>query len=70
VAFLLMAALMIVLVVPFAVHVLMRMSHSLVAVLMAVVSMSSRFVGVLMLMLVFVMAAHQSSLLSDQYKLM
>ena len=59
-----MAALMLVLVMPFAVHVLMRMSHGLMAVLMTVVSMSSRFVGVLMLMLVFIVAAHFSLLLS------
>jgi hypothetical protein len=62
-----MAALMVVLMMPFAVHVLMRMSHGLVAVLMAVVSMSNFFVGVLMLMLVFVMAAHSSTLLSVDF---
>jgi hypothetical protein len=62
-----MTAGMLVLVMPFAVHVLMSMSHGLMAVLMAVVSMSNRFVGVLMLMFVFVMAAHQSSLLSSQF---
>jgi hypothetical protein len=58
-----MAAGMPVLVMPFAMNVLMGMSRSLVAMLMAVVGMSHRFVRVLMLMLVLVMAAHRSSLL-------
>ncbi|MFZ2089355.1 MAG: hypothetical protein WAU47_12345 [Desulfobaccales bacterium] len=63
-AFLLMTALVIVRVMPFAVNVLVSMSHGLVAVLMPVVSMSNRFMRMLMLMLVLVMAAHGSLLLS------
>jgi hypothetical protein len=59
-----MAALMLVLVVPVFVGMLVRMSHGLVAVLMAVMGMSFRYVGMLMGMLVFIVAAHQSSLLS------
>jgi hypothetical protein len=59
-----MAALVLVLVMPFAVNVLVGMSHALMAVLMAVVAVRNRFVSVLMLMLVFIVAAHQSSLLS------
>ena len=62
-----MAALVLMLVVPFAVSVLVCVSHGFVAVLMAVMGMRFRDVGVLMLMLVFVMAAHQSSLLSDLF---
>ena len=50
-------------VVPIVMGVLMTMSNSLVAVLMAVMTMSLRFMRVLMFMLVFVMAAHRSSLL-------
>jgi hypothetical protein len=64
VAFRLMAALMLVLVVPFAVNVLMSMSHGLMAVLMAVMAVRNRLVSVLMFMLVFIVAAHRSSLLS------
>jgi hypothetical protein len=64
VAFRLMAALVLVLVMPFAVNVLMGMSHALMAVLMAVVGVRNRLVSVLMFMLVFIVAAHQSSLLS------
>ncbi len=64
VAFRLMAAGVPVLMMPVFVRVLVAMSRGLVAVLMAVVRMSLRLVGVLMLMLVFIVAAHQSSLLS------
>jgi len=49
---------------PIVVGVLVAMSRSLVAVLMAIMAMRARFVLVLMLMLVLVMTAHQSSLLS------
>jgi hypothetical protein len=59
-----MAAGVPVLMVPVFVRVLVRMSLGLVAVLMAVMGMSFRLVGVLMGMLVFIVAAHQSSLLS------
>jgi hypothetical protein len=59
-----MAALVLVLVVPVFVSVLVRMSHGLVAVLMTVVGMRFRRVGVLMGMLVFIVAAHRSALLS------
>jgi hypothetical protein len=59
-----MAAGVPVLVMPFVVGVLMCMSLGLVAVLMPVVAMGLRFVRVLMLMLVFAVAAHRSSLLS------
>jgi hypothetical protein len=53
-----------VLVMPIVVGVLVAMSRSLVAVLMAIMAMGARFVLMLMRMFVFVMAAHQSSLLS------
>jgi hypothetical protein len=53
-----------VLMMPLAMDVLMGMSRRLVAVLVAVMGMSRRLVGVLMLMLVLIMAAHISSLLS------
>jgi hypothetical protein len=59
-----MAAGVPVLMMPFVVNVLVGMSLGLVAVLMAVVGMSFHLVGVLMLMLVFIVAAHQSPLLS------
>jgi len=59
-----MAALMLVAMMPFAVYVLMGMGHGFMAVFMAVMGMSNRFVGVLMLMLVLGVAAHQSTLLS------
>jgi len=59
-----MAALMLVLVVPVLVSVLVCMSHGLVAVLMTIVGMRIRLVDMLMGMLVFIVAAHQSSLLS------
>jgi hypothetical protein len=59
-----MAALMLVLVVPVFVSVLVRMSHGLVAVLMAVMRMRFRRVAMLMGMFVFIMATHSSSLLS------
>jgi hypothetical protein len=59
-----MAAGVPVLMMPVLVRVLVSMSHGLVAVLMAVMDMSFRLVGVLMGMLVFIVAAHQSSLLS------
>ena len=59
-----MAAGMPVLVMPVVVGVLMGMSGRFVAVLMPVVAMSRRIVRVLMLMLVLVMTAHGSSLLS------
>ena len=59
-----MAALMLVLMVPFVVSVLVRMSHGLVAVLMTIVGMSICLVDMLMGMFVLIMAAHQSSLLS------
>jgi hypothetical protein len=49
---------------PFAVNVLVSMSHGLVAVLMPVMTVRNRFMCMLMLMLVFVMAAHGSPLLS------
>ena len=52
------------LVMPLAMDVLMDMSRRLVAVLVAVMGMSRRLMGVLMLMLVLVVAAHGSSLLS------
>jgi hypothetical protein len=58
-----MAAGVFVLMVPVAVGVLVRMSHGLVAMLMAVVAMSLRVVAVLVFMLVFIMAAHWSALL-------
>ncbi len=45
------------------VDVLMGMSHRLVAVLVAVMAMRRHIVGVLMLMLVLIMAAHGSTLL-------
>jgi hypothetical protein len=60
-----MAAFVVVLVMPVAVGVLVGMSRGLVAVLMPIVAMGFRGVGVLVLMLVFVVAAHQSSLLSS-----
>jgi hypothetical protein len=59
-----MAALVLVLMMPFAVSVLVRMSHGLVAVLMAVMAMSFRLVGMLMRMFVFIVAAHNLHLLS------
>jgi hypothetical protein len=59
-----MAALVLVLVVPVVVGVLVRVIHGPVAVLMTVVGMRFRGVAVLMGMLVFIVAAHQSSLLS------
>jgi hypothetical protein len=59
-----MAAAVPVLMMPVVVSVFVSMRFGLVAVLMAVVGMRFRAVGVLMLMLVFVVAAHQSSLLS------
>lgn len=59
-----MAALVVVLVMSFAVNMLMNMSLGIMAVLMAVMGMRHRFVSVLMLVLVFIVAAHQSSLLS------
>jgi hypothetical protein len=59
-----MAAGVPVLMVPVVVRVLVGMSLGLVAVLMTAVAMSFRFVGVLMRVLVFIVAAHQSSLLS------
>ena len=62
-----MAAGMPVLVMPVAMGVLMGMSGSLVAVLVPVVAMRRRCVRVLMLMLVLVMAAHRTSLLSVLY---
>lgn len=62
--FLLMAAGMLVLVMPVAMHVLVRVRHCFMAVLVTVMSMSGRFMRVLVLMLVFVVAAHRSSLLS------
>ena len=49
---------------PLAVNMLMGMSRRLVAVLVAVMRMRRPLMGVLMLMLVFIMAAHLSSLLS------
>ena len=52
---------------PVVVGVLVRMSLGLMAVLMAVMGMRCRFVGVLMLMLVFIVAAHQSLLLSSYF---
>jgi hypothetical protein len=58
VAFLLVAALVLVVVMPVAVGVLVGMSPGLVAVLMPIVAMGFRRVGVLVLMLVFVVAAH------------
>jgi len=60
-----MAAGVPVLVMPVVVDVLMGVHRGFMAVLMAVVAMSLGFVPVLMLMLVFAMAAHQSSLLSS-----
>jgi len=62
-----MAAGMPVPVMPIAMGVLMAMSGSLVAVLMPVMTMRRGVVRVLMLMLVLVMAAHESSLLSVGY---
>jgi hypothetical protein len=59
-----MAALMLVLMVPVLVGVLVRMSHGLVAVLIAVMGMRFGCVAMLMGMLVFIVAAHWSSLLS------
>jgi uncharacterized membrane protein len=59
-----MAAGVPVLVMPIVMGVLMGVSLGLVAVLMAVVAMGLRPVRVLMLMLVFAVAAHRSSLLS------
>jgi hypothetical protein len=58
-----MAAGVPVLMVPVTVGVLMAMGHRFVAVLMAIVAMRRRFMRVLMFMLVFVVAAHGSSLL-------
>ena len=52
------------LVMPLAMDVLMDMSRRLVTVLVAVMGMSRRLMGVLMLMLVLIVAAHGSSLLS------
>jgi hypothetical protein len=46
------------------VRVFMGVSHRLMAVLMPVMAVSLSLVGVLMLMLVLVMAAHFASLLS------
>jgi len=64
-----MAALMLVLVVPVFVSVLVRMSHGLVAVLMAVMRMRFRRVAMLMGMFVFIMATHSSpSFLIHLYK--
>jgi hypothetical protein len=51
-------------VMPVVVGVLVRVDLGIVAVLMAVVGMRLRAVLVLMLMFVFIVAAHQSSLLS------
>ena len=59
-----MAAGVLVLMMPLAVNMLMGMSRRLVAVLVAVMRMRRPLMGVLMLMLVFIMAAHLSSLLS------
>jgi hypothetical protein len=59
-----MAALVVVLMMPFAMNVLMSMSHGFMAVLMAVMSMRHGFVSVLMIMLVLVVAAHYPALLS------
>jgi hypothetical protein len=64
-----MAALVFVLMVPFPMNVLVGMSRSLVAMLMAVVAMSHRLVRVLVLMLVLAVAAHRSPLLSFSLKL-
>ena len=61
----LMAAGVPVLMMPVVVDVLMGVHGGFVAVLMAIMAMSLGFVPVLMLMLVFAMAAHQSSLLSS-----
>lgn len=66
-AFPLVAAGVAVLVMPIIMGVLMRMTGGLVAVLMAIMSMGRRFVGVFMLMFVFVMAAHDTSLLSYKF---
>ena len=59
-----MAAGMPVLVMPIIMGVFMTMSLGLVAVLMAVMGMRLGLVSVLMFMLVLVVAAHRSSLLS------
>jgi hypothetical protein len=53
-----MAAGVLVLMMPLAVDMLMGMGRRLVAVFVAVMGMSRRLMGVLMLMLVLVMAAH------------
>jgi hypothetical protein len=57
-----MAAGMLVLVMPFAMHVLVSVRHCLMAVLVTVMSMSGRLMRVLVLVFIFVMAAHRSSL--------
>jgi hypothetical protein len=62
----LVAAGMPVLVMPVVVGVLMGMHRGLVAVLMAIVAMRFALVTVFMLMFVFIVAAHCSSLLSFQ----
>jgi hypothetical protein len=58
-----MAAVVPMLMMPVAVGVLMAMGHGFVAVLMAIVAVRRRLMRVLMFMLVFVMAAHSSTLL-------
>lgn len=52
------------LVMPIVVGMLMGMYHSLVAVLMTVMAMGLGLVPVLMLVFVFIVAAHSSPLLS------
>lgn len=59
-----MAAAVPVLMMLIVVGVLVSVHRGLVAVFMAIVAMNHGFVPVLMLMLVFAMAAHQSSLLA------
>jgi hypothetical protein len=55
------AALMLVLMMPVVVRVLVTVDHRLVAVLVPVVGVRTRLVAVLVLMLVFAMAAHPAS---------
>jgi hypothetical protein len=58
-----------VLMMPIVVGVLMGVHRGLVAMVMAIVAMALGFVPVLMLMLFFAMAAHQSPLLSSSTNL-